>query len=232
MWKIGDLARRTGLTVRTLHHYDAIGLLSPAERSGGGHRVYGEADVQRLYRIVSLRSLGFPLEAIAKALDGDAVDARAAVEDHLARLEDQMEQQRRLRVSLRRLLERLGSDDFLTTIEEMTMYERYYTPEQRQELEQRRQAIGDEAIREVEREWAEIFATLRAEMDAGTDPADPKLRPLAERGQELVAMFTGGDPGITQALKQMWEHEDPEKVSHGMVDAEVMAYYGRIQAAR
>ena len=232
MWKIGELARRTGLTVRTLHHYDAIGLLSPAERSGGGHRVYGEADVRRLYRIVSLRSLGFPLEAIATALDGDAVDARAAVEDHLARLEDQMEQQRRLRISLRQLLDRLGSDDFLTTIEEMTMYERYYTPEQRQELEQRRQAIGDEAIREVEREWAEIFATLRAEMDAGTDPADPKLRPLAERGQELVAMFTGGDPGITKALKQMWEHEDPEKVSHGMVDAELMAYYGRIQAAR
>ncbi len=232
MWKIGELARRTGLTVRTLHHYDAIGLLSPEERSGGGHRVYGEADVQRLYRIVSLRSLGFPLEAIGAALDGNDVDARAAVEDHLARLEDQIEQQRRLRVSLRQLLERLGSDDFLTTIEEMTMYERYYTPEQRQELEQRRQAIGDEAIREVEREWAEIFATLRAEMEAGTDPADPKLRPLAERGQELVAMFTGGDPGITKALKQMWEHEDPEKVSHGMVDAEVMAYYGRIQAAR
>jgi DNA-binding transcriptional MerR regulator len=232
MWKIGELARRTGLTVRTLHHYDEIGLLSPAERSGGGHRVYGEADVQRLYRIVSLRSLGFPLEAIAAALDADGFDARAAVEDHLTRLEDQIEQQRRLRISLRQLLERLGSDDFLTTIEEMTMYERYYTPEQLEELGQRRRAIGEEAIRDVEREWAEIFATLRAEMDAGTDPADPKLRPLAERGQELVAMFTGGDPGITKALKQMWENEDPETVSHGMVDAEVMAYYGQVQAAR
>ena len=75
------------------------------------------------------------------------------------------------------------------------MRERYYTPEQLEQLEQRRQAIGDEAIRDVEREWAEIFATLRAEMDAGTDPADPKLRPLAERGRELIAMFTGGDPG-------------------------------------
>ena len=70
MWKIGELARRTGLTVRTLHHYDEIGLLSPAERSDGGHRVYGEAEVQRLYRIVSLRSLGFPLEAVAAALEG------------------------------------------------------------------------------------------------------------------------------------------------------------------
>jgi DNA-binding transcriptional MerR regulator len=232
MWKIGELARRTGLTVRTLHHYDQIGLLSPAERSGGGHRVYGEADVQRLYRIVSLRSLGFPLESIAAALDAEDFDARAAVEDHLARLEDQIEQQRRLRISLRQLLERLGSEDFLTTIEEMTMYERYYTPEQLEQLRQRRKAIGEEAIRDVEREWAEIFATLRTELDAGTDPTDPRLRPLAERGQELVAMFTGGDPGVTEALKQMWEKEDPEKVSHGMVDAEVWAYYGQIQAAR
>src|SRR5215210_1136160 len=231
MWKIGELARRTGLTVRTLHHYDAIGLLSPMERSGGGHRVYGEGDVQRLYRIVSLRSLGFPLEAIAAALDGEGFDARAAVEDHLARLEDQMEQQRRLRVSVRHLLERLGTDDFLTAIEEMTMYERYYTPEQLRGLEQRREAMGDEAIREVEREWAEIFATLRAELDAGTDPTDPRLRPLAERGRELVAMFTGGDPGITSALKEMWAKEDPDQVSHGMVDAEVWEYYGKVQAA-
>jgi DNA-binding transcriptional MerR regulator len=231
MWKIGELARRTGLTVRTLHHYDEIGLLSPAERSDGGHRVYGEADVRRLYRIVSLRSLGFPLDAIAEALDRDGFDARAAVEDHLARLEQQMERQRRLQSVLRRLLERLDTDDFLTTIEEMTMRQRYYTPEQLDQLEQRRRELGEDAIRDAEGEWAEIFATLRAEMDAGTDPADPKLRPVAERGRELVAMFTGGDPGITSSLKSMWENEHPEKVSHGMVDAEVMAYYGKVQAA-
>ena len=231
MWKIGELAKRTGLTVRTLHHYDEIRLLSPVERSDGGHRVYGEADVRRLYRIVSLRSLGFPLDAIAAALDHENFDPRAAVEDHLARLEAQMEQQRELQARLRRLLERLDTDDFLTTIEEMTMRQRYYTPEQLVQLEQRRQALGEEAIREVEREWAEIFATLRAEMDAGTDPADPTLRPLAERGRELVAMFTGGDPGIMISLKRMWENEDPQKVSHGMVDAEVWAYYGKVQEA-
>jgi MerR family transcriptional regulator, thiopeptide resistance regulator len=180
---------------------------------------------------VSLRSLGFPLEAIAAALDEDGFDPRAAVEDHLARLEAQMEQQRLLQHRLRRLLEQLGTEDFLTTIQELTMRQRYYTPEQLEQLEQRRQAIGDDKIRGVEREWAEIFATLRAEMDAGTAPGDPKLRPLAERGRELVAMFTGGDPGITSALKEMWEKEDPEQVSHGMVDAEVWDYYGKVQAA-
>ena len=231
VWKIGELARRTGLTVRTLHHYDEIGLLSPAERSDGGHRVYDEASVQRLYRIVSLRSLGFPLDAIAEALDSERFDPRAAVEDHLRRLEAQIAQEQRLVAKLRALTDRLGADDFLTTIEELTMRERYYTPEQLDQLEQRRQTLGDDAIEDVEHEWAEIFATLRAEMDKGTDPADPRLRPLAERGRELVAMFTGGDPGITSALKKLWEKEDPETVSHGLVDAEVMAYYGKVQAA-
>src|SRR5918998_3431968 len=141
-WKVGELAKRTGLTVRTLHHYDAIGLLSPAERSGGGHRVYGDADVRRLYRIVSLRSLGFPLDAIAQALGDNGFDARAAVEDHLRGLEDQMERDRALRRTLRSLLERLETDDFLTTIEEITMHQRYYTPEQLEQLEQRRQSFG------------------------------------------------------------------------------------------
>ena len=230
VWKIGELARRTGLTVRTLHHYDEIGLLS-AQRSEGGHRVYEETSVQRLYRIVSLRSLGFPLDAIAQALDSDGFDPRAAVEDHLRRLEAQIEQERRLQRLLRALLERLDVDDFLTTIEELTMRERYYTPDQLEQLEQRRQALGEETIRDVEREWAEIFATLRSAMESGTDPADPELRPLAARGRELVAMFTGGDPGIQDSLKRIWENEDTEKVSHGMVDAELMAYFGKVQAA-
>ena len=231
VWKIGELARRTGLTVRTLHHYDEIGLLSPAERSDGGHRVYDEASVQRLYRIVSLRSLGFPLDAIAEALDSERFDPRAAVEDHLRRLEAQIAQEQRLVTKLRTLTDRLGADDFLTTIEELTMRERYYTPEQLDQLEQRRRELGDDAIRDVEREWAEIFATLRAEMDKGTDPADPRLRPIGERSRELLLMFTGGDPGIEGSLKRRYETEGPEKASRGMADPAVFEYLAKVRAA-
>jgi DNA-binding transcriptional MerR regulator len=231
MWKIGELARRTGLTVRTLHHYDEIGLLSPAERSDGGHRVYDEADVQRLYRIVSLRSLGFPLEAIAQALDSEAFDPKAAVEDHIGRLEAQIAQEERLLKTLKRLRDHLGADDFLTTIEELTMRERYYTPEQLEELEQRRQDLGEDKIREVEQEWAEIFATLKEEMDKGTDPADPRLRPIGERSRELIKMFTGGNPGIERSLKTMYETEGPEKASRGMADPAVFAYLAKIREA-
>ena len=231
VWKIGELARRTGLTVRTLHHYDEIGLLSPAERSDGGHRVYAEADVQRLYRIVSLRSLGFPLDAIAQALDSQTFDAQQAVDDHLRRLEAQIAQEQQLLDKLRRLRQRLDADDFLTTIEEITMRERYYTPEQLDQLEQRRQALGEDAIKDVEREWGEIFATLKQEMDKGTDPANPRLRPIGERSRELLDMFTGGDPGIQASLKRMYETEGPEKASRGMADPAVFAYLAQVRAA-
>ena len=231
MWKIGELAQRTGLTVRTLHHYDEIGLLTPAERTDGGHRVYDEPAVQRLYRIVSLRSLGFPLDAIALALDGQAFDPEAAVDDHIRRLEAQIAQEQRLVSKLHALRGRLGADDFLTTIEELTMQERYYTPEQLQQLEQRRRQLGDDQIRQVEQEWAEIFATLKAEMEAGTDPADPKFRPLIERSRELLKMFTGGDPGIERSLQNLYEQEGPEKASRGMADAAVFEYYGKVRAA-
>jgi hypothetical protein len=57
---VGHLARATGLTVRTLHHWDEIGLLRPAERSGAGHRRYSAEDVERLYRIVALRASARP----------------------------------------------------------------------------------------------------------------------------------------------------------------------------
>ena len=231
VWKIGELARRTGLTVRTLHHYDEIGLLSPAERSDGGHRVYDEAGVQRLYRIVSLRSLGFPLDAIAQALDSERFDPAQAVEDHLRRLEAQIAQEQQLVHKLRTLRDRLGADDFLTTIEELTMRERYYTPEQLDQLEQRRQALGEDAIKDVEREWAEIFATLREEMDKGTDPADRRLKPVGERSAELIEMFTGGDPGIQASLKRMYETEGPEKASRGMADPAVFEYLAKVRAA-
>lgn len=61
--KVGELARRTRLTIRTLHHYDEIGLLRPSLYTGSGHRLYTAGDVARLQQVVSLRQLGFSLEA-------------------------------------------------------------------------------------------------------------------------------------------------------------------------
>ena len=70
---VGQVAARFGVTVRTLHHYDAIGLVRPSERGWNGYRLYTPADVQRLARVVLLRRLEMPLADIAEALDEPAV---------------------------------------------------------------------------------------------------------------------------------------------------------------
>src|SRR5438094_4613266 len=81
--KVGELAAATGLTVRTLHYYEEIGLLVASDRSDAGHRLYSDVDVERLYRICLLRRLGLPLGEIGRALDDPAWSIRASMEAHL-----------------------------------------------------------------------------------------------------------------------------------------------------
>jgi cob(I)alamin adenosyltransferase len=125
-WSIGELAQATGTTVRTLHHYDRVGLLVPAERSDGGHRRYGEPEVRRLYRILALRRLGFGLSAISSMLRAEGAEALLqTIRLHLARVEEQLEATEEMCERLRRielLLERSEDpsvDDLLNTMEAM-----------------------------------------------------------------------------------------------------------------
>ena len=74
MWSVGDLAAVSGVTVRTLHHYDRIGLLPPSGRTPAGYRSYDEGDLLRLQRILAYRELGFSLDDIAALLDDPDTD--------------------------------------------------------------------------------------------------------------------------------------------------------------
>jgi MerR family transcriptional regulator, thiopeptide resistance regulator len=212
-WKVGELAEATGLTVRTLHHYDEIGLLKPSRRTRAGHRLYGEGDVARLQQVTSLRQLGFPLEQIRDLLDRRGMSPREIVELHLGRVREQIEHQRTLCERLERIAkhfeaaETVSTHELIQTIEATTMYDKYYTPEQREQLNARATVIGEERIRQSQADWQTLMDEVRAEMDRGTDPADPRVRALAARWDALVAEFTGGDPGIAQSLGRMWKEE-------------------------
>jgi DNA-binding transcriptional MerR regulator/bifunctional DNase/RNase len=128
-WKVGQLAAATGVTVRSLHHYDEIGLLVPSERTAAGHRLYSEADVQRLYRILALRRLGFALGEIESVLNAECPDLRETVRRHLAQVERDLARQRRLRQRLAEILSALersvqpSVDQFIDTVEAMAMIE-------------------------------------------------------------------------------------------------------------
>jgi len=236
-WSVGELARASGLTVRALHHWDAIGLLVPSERTGAGHRRYTRGDVERLFRVVALQRLGLPLAEIGAALDREGPDLRAAVAGHLGRVEAELARTAELRDRLARLLSALEASatptgaELIDTIEVMTMHEQYFTAEQLGQLTERAERLGPEGMQRAQRDWAELIDAMRAEMERGTDPADPRVQELAGRWRALVEQFTGGDPEIRASLQRLHETEGPSAASRGMVDPEVMAYAGRAMQA-
>src|SRR5688500_5838791 len=121
--KVGDLARRTGLTVRTLHHYDEIGLLRPSLHTEAGHRLYTAADVARLQQVLSLRQLGFGLEEVKACLDRPGFSPVEVIRLHVARLREQIELQKGLCARLEALAahftkqkaEEVSAEEFLQT---------------------------------------------------------------------------------------------------------------------
>jgi MerR family transcriptional regulator, thiopeptide resistance regulator len=237
-WRIGAVAKATGLTVRALHHYDAIGLLVPSERSGAGYRLYSDGDVSRLYRILALRAMGFTLEEIGEVLLREGEDPRPAVRRHLERIGEQLRLAEELRSRLTHILDVLdrsadpSGDLFIDAIEVMTRMERYYTPEQLEQLAERADALGDEGMERAQRDWTQLIAQVEAEREAGTDPADPRLTPLVARWNALIEQFTGGDPCIRASLQRLYETEGPERASHGAARTETMAYAKRAIDAR
>ena len=234
-WRIGELAAAAHVSVRTLRHYDAIGLLRPAARTEAGYRVYGEADLARLYRILGLRSLGLPLDEIGALLDA-GVPIADVLRRQLAAVERRMTADGVLRRRLHGLLEtceRHGEpsiDDLTDTMEAMAMTDRYYSPDQQETLARRREELGPDGMRAAEQCWATLIAAAEAERTAGTDPADPRMQAIAGRWRELIEQFTGGDAGIHASLGRMYREQGVERASRGAVSPELMEYVGKALA--
>ncbi len=110
------------------------------------------------------------------------------------------------------------------------MYERYYTPEQLQQLEERRRELGEDRIREVEAEWPRLMAEVQAELDRGTDPCDARVQALAARWKGLVEEFTGGNEGIRQSLGNLYQNEDNVRGMDMASMRPMMEYVGRAWA--
>ena len=94
--KVGTLARKTGLTIRTLHDYEEVGLLVPAQRTDAGHRLYGADEVVRLQKVVLLRQLGFSLEEIRACLDQPDYSLYRVIQLHRVRLKQQIDLQQQI----------------------------------------------------------------------------------------------------------------------------------------
>lgn len=140
---VGQVAERYGVTVRTLHHYDEIGLLSPGRRTGAGYRLYGDADLARLQHVVVYRRLGFALEDVAVLLD----DPDADVGEHLRRQRDavtsRLDELTDLVVAIDRALEAHVSGDQLTDAERRELFGAEFADNQEEYEREAQERWGD-----------------------------------------------------------------------------------------
>ncbi len=211
--KVGELARRSGVSVRTLHHYDEIGLLVPSFTTGAGHRQYTADDALRLSQIRALAGLGLSLRAIREVVEDPDDSPLNALELLHERVRETLSEARVLAERLERLTGTLRSkqaptlNDLLETLETMSqsehLFETYYTPEQLADLAQRREDLGEQGMVEAQNAWTQLYADAQAAAEAGLDPTGPEGRDLAARKRALIEAFTGGDAGIEQSLGRM-----------------------------
>ncbi|WP_017975324.1 MerR family transcriptional regulator [Actinopolyspora halophila] len=242
LWKVGELAATTGLTVRTLHHYDHVGLVHPSRRTSSGHRLYAEADVQRLYQVLALRQLGLSVEETGSVMAGsaDIGDVLAAHEQYLRqrrtelrRLEAQISA---LRTTLRES-PRTSADDFLDLIRKVVVVDetvkQYFSESQLAELAERRQQIGEQTIAEVEAAWRELIPRVEAAVESGMDPTSPAAQEMAREWMGLVEQFHGGDEGLRESLQQMYtDNAERLEQEHCGPSPAQLDFIGRANAAR
>ena len=201
-YPVGQVAAFAGVTVRTLHHYDDIGLLVPSERSHAGHRRYSDADLDRLQQILFYRELGFPLEQVAALLDDPDADPR----EHLRR------QHELLTARIGKLTEM--ADAVQRAMEARTMGINL-TPEEKFEV------FGDydpdRHAEETRERWGNTDAYEQSQRRAASYTKEDWLRIKAEQedwGARLVALRESGAPADGEAAMDMAEEHRRFIVDH------------------
>jgi len=166
-WTVGQVADLLGVTVRTLHHYDEIGLLSPRERSRAGYRLYTDEDLTRLQQVVVYRRLEMPLDEIATLLDGGE-DAADHLRRQRATVMTRLDELRELVTAIDRALEREMSDQPATPEEMKELLGDGFSDEYQQEAQER---WGDtdawkQSASRTKRYTKADWASVKAEMEA------------------------------------------------------------------
>ena len=214
---VGEVAELAGVTVRTLHHYDRIGLLSPSGRTAAGYRQYAPADLDRLHSVLLYRALGFSLEEVATLLDDPSADPA----EHLRR-------QHRL------LLERLDRTSAMVAAVEKELEARAMgislSPEERFEVFGEQDPAQYDT--EVEERWGDTDAYAQSKRRTAAYSKEDWLRIRAE-AEDLEARFaaalTGGVPADSeQAMDLAEEHRQQITDTYYDCPPEMHAALGRM----
>jgi MerR family transcriptional regulator, thiopeptide resistance regulator len=230
-----EFAKRAGVTVRALHHYDRLGLLKPSGRTDAGYRFYTDRDLIRLEQIVALKFIGFPLSKIRDLLNRKDRDRRELDLSEMLRQQRQIIAEKRDHLDRAvRAIERAEQvvasgqesdwEPFRKIIEVIQMQTRkdwmkkYYTEEQLADLGKR---WSPEVQAESERGWAALARDTEQAIARGEDPSGAAGQELAAQRRELLRQFTGGDPEMEKNLQKLYADRSnwPENFKKPFSDA-------------
>jgi DNA-binding transcriptional MerR regulator len=217
-YSVGGLARLAGVSVRTLHHYDRIGLLVPRRRQGSGYRVYEEKELLRLQEILLYRELELPLDLIGGILDRPGRDAREALAGHRRAIEEKVARCGVLLATIDRTIARSGGEN--TMLSDEQLYEGFRKEEIEEMKAEAAERWGDgEAYRISRKRLAnmtkEQWATVKAEGDsvekasaaaflAGAFPGSPEALRLMERKAAWLRNFYEPSAELFRGLGEMY----------------------------
>lgn len=189
-WTINEVARISGVTSRTLRHYQDIGLLEPESTEFSGRRLYGQLELLRLQEILLLRDLGLPLRTIARILDEEGGDRRAALTTHLETLNR----------------ERDRIDELIGTIEKTIQKGPDMTPEEifagiRENPfeEETRERWGDDVVDESNERLARLTPAEIERLRTGFEPLHRRIESLHEDGAPV------DDPRVRETIREHLE---------------------------
>jgi DNA-binding transcriptional MerR regulator len=218
-YRVADVARMSGVSIRTLHHYDAIGLLVPRGRTEANYRLYTDADLLRLQQILIRRELGFPLEEIKQALDDPRFDERQALVEQRHRLEAQAQALHAMRRAVDAALAIAGQDLQGGTMDMNELFGGFDPSAYEAEAKERwgatdayahsRRRVKGHTAEDWKRQQAEaatIYADAAALMRQGDDPSSPAAMAVAERHRESIdRWFYPCSHAMHAGLAEMYE---------------------------
>ncbi len=217
-YKVREVAELAGVTVRTLHHYDEIGLLRPAERSEAGYRLYRDEQLERLQQILMHRALGLPLEAIAAILDAPGFDRLGALREQRQQLRSKLREHERILRTLDRTITALESespiepgelfDGFDPETYEAEARERWGQADSWAEARRRTETYGEAEWATLKAEAKAIYDELAVLLASGAEASAPPTRLLVVRHREhLDRWFYPCSPEQHRALATLYESD-------------------------
>ena len=203
--KVGQLAKQVSLSVRTLHHYDEIGLLSPSVRTPAGHRLYNSKDVALLHRIQALKQLGLSLQKIAEIIQKNSQSLPDIIAQQISAIDREMAQAAQLKSKLVRLQGSLQAGhepdmaSWLDTLALMNVYEKYLSADEIEELNSHALAVKHE----IEHDWPEMVKKLQAMMDQKMPPDDREAKVFVTLWTEMLERLVGHNPHLLLKINAM-----------------------------